>query len=357
MASFGLLGAIGGAAQGAGQALQSQLEHDRKLRLEELRTSNTRETNRMSNEQRHEFSLAEQKASDELYRARQNDQNAWALENRNTGTEYGRRIEELRGLMPEATNDELINIAYGRSGSDGPGRFASGSVKPITELTPATTPDGELIYEENSLGERMPKMVERTVGYSWLNSNGEAETSYIDGRGAPQPAPGGATAPGGNTAPPAALEFLEKNKKNPDAVRQFKEKYGYLPEGVSEPAPSADQSADPAAPDSASADAPTDQGRQGKKYGASLDEIFGAPARATAGAALNAVEPIVDPIRQSMDKTAAMGEYQRYRQLGYWEKDIPVEVLEAVLPFLKGEDAQKVANVIADKKYSVATRN
>lgn len=364
MSRMGALGAIGGAAGGLSKFLSEEMAQKRAMTLEQQRTENRLEANRMNNEMRHELSLKELKARDEMARARQSDQNAWELENRDNSTEYGQRISELQGLLPDATPEELVNIAYGRGSSDGPGSMVSGSIQKITEQVPMVGPDGKVMVELDDMGNEKVKFTDQVVGYSWLTPNGQTQTSYIDGRGATQPNPNpnpnqdpsSPPGPNGNAAPQEAIDDLMKNN-TPEMRKQFRDFYGFLPEGVGGPAPSTSQPAPSVAPDSVGAGAPPDHGRQGKKYGASLGEIFGTPAKATAEAASNAVAPIVDPIRQSMDKTAALGEYQRYKQLGYWEKDMPAEVLEAVLPYLKGEEAKKVANVIADSKYSVASRN
>jgi hypothetical protein len=59
MPSLGMLGAIGGAAKGFESFLSEELAMQRREKLENLRTSNDRETNRLSNNQRHENRLAE----------------------------------------------------------------------------------------------------------------------------------------------------------------------------------------------------------------------------------------------------------------------------------------------------------
>jgi len=59
MASMGLLGAVSGAAGGASKMLMADMEEARATRLENLRTTNTRETNRINNDQRNEQAMAQ----------------------------------------------------------------------------------------------------------------------------------------------------------------------------------------------------------------------------------------------------------------------------------------------------------
>lgn len=101
MPSMGMLGAISGGAQGFTMALKEQMEEARAIRLEELRTKNSRETNKIDADQRHgqrlaemevgnkqdlsklekghQYSLAQLKQSDEDARAREEISNQNAL--------------------------------------------------------------------------------------------------------------------------------------------------------------------------------------------------------------------------------------------------------------------------------------
>jgi len=100
MPSMGMLGAISGGAQGLNMAFKEQMEEARAVRLEELRTKNSRETNKIDADQRHgqrmsemevgnqqdlsklekghEYSLAQLKQSDEDARARMSQEDAAA---------------------------------------------------------------------------------------------------------------------------------------------------------------------------------------------------------------------------------------------------------------------------------------
>lgn len=66
MASMGMLGAVSGAAGGMAKIMMGDIEEARNMRLEQLRSTNARETNKMNNDQRHANSM-EQAAKGQEY--------------------------------------------------------------------------------------------------------------------------------------------------------------------------------------------------------------------------------------------------------------------------------------------------
>jgi hypothetical protein len=80
MPSMGVLGAIAGGAKGFSGYLSAEQEQKRQIALEELRTTNRRETNKIDAEMRNDMSLGRLEKSNELMMGRQEQANELSLQ-------------------------------------------------------------------------------------------------------------------------------------------------------------------------------------------------------------------------------------------------------------------------------------
>jgi hypothetical protein len=129
MPSLGTLGAIGGAAKGFNDYLTQELQFARQQKLEELRTRNQRETNRIDAEMRggmaterdktrHDFSLKELQERNKL--AIERDEASRTAGYGENQTDLERRITFLTRPIEEKgmglTREEALNIVSPRAG-------------------------------------------------------------------------------------------------------------------------------------------------------------------------------------------------------------------------------------------------
>lgn len=159
MPSIGVLGAIGGAAEGFSKFLSNEAQADRAARLEEIRAQNSRETNRQSNQQRHDLSLEELKAQEE---------SSIRVENE-TAPRYG-DVTEQSG-MPGQVNEKTNKF------EPLPARTSTSPFEKVVEAEePVYEADGVTPVIDQATGEQKMK----PVGFRYFTKSGEAGSSMAD---------------------------------------------------------------------------------------------------------------------------------------------------------------------------------
>jgi len=129
---MGLLGAVAGGAKGFGGFISAELQaereramealrQDNRLAMEEVRTTNRRETNRLNNEQQNDFRLGQLAQSDEYARDRiemerpsmQDETLTFEEDGQPSLTMYGQRNTKTNEFTPYRRPDESKESAYG----------------------------------------------------------------------------------------------------------------------------------------------------------------------------------------------------------------------------------------------------
>jgi hypothetical protein len=166
MASLGALGAIGGAAKGFSSFLEADLAQQREMKLEELKTTNRRETNRMDAEMRNEMALGREDVSQKnrLSLEEMRNKNALSMEEtrQSAPTSNQRDLQTLQELGLEDAVDRVYPKASSTQGT------------PYAKIDMAEEnivgPDGKDVQNEIT-GE----YEKRVTGFNVLDKNGNAQ--------------------------------------------------------------------------------------------------------------------------------------------------------------------------------------
>lgn len=266
MPSMGVLGAIKGGTSAFGSYLNDELAQQRAIALEELRTTNNRETNRINNEQRFKNAQTLQDLADKSPTANKRD--------------YQLLIDA--GVSPE---DAMARVFPGRAATSP--RSNQGVEPWMVDL--ADEQGNPVIGADGN-----PR--QKQIGYRYLDPQGVPQQVRFNAQG--QPGPGMDT-----PIPPDAIKFLEDN---PGLWPRFQEWYGeeaaeqYRPEQFKEGAgtPGTDRPVEPS-PAPPQAQAPVDS-----------QQVMGGPQETAQAAPPPQAAPQAAPQQTAAPPQAAAPSYQ-----------------------------------------------
>jgi hypothetical protein len=170
MPSLGALGAIGGAAKGFESFLTEDLKNQRAMKLEELKTTNRRETNKIDAEMRNEMAMGREstRAANQLSLEELRSQNQLSLEETRQGAPTS-NMQDLQALQELGVEDAVDRVYRPPSSYN-----SSGAPNPYAKIDVASEP----VLDER--GEPKINMItgepiERTTGFNVLGKDGSAQ--------------------------------------------------------------------------------------------------------------------------------------------------------------------------------------
>lgn len=365
MASMGFLGAVKGGADGFGKFLSEDMKMKRETRMEEIRTGNRRETNRIDAETRNELSLgrlAEQaKSYTELESLRQE----------------GRiELEEFRADNPSSESTALqTNLQFltqpVEEGGFGLGREeAMSMVAPRGSSTPtrqefiadlvkrSSGPDS--IFEPDEIMQRANRFADEL--YPQEQGPGGARS---------QPAQSGSPPGGGPLMRANSLDEARAMLKNaaPSATdEQIRAKlqaerpdlFDQAPPQAAAPAPRQTDAPAPS-PAPAVAAAPSSRVPTLSNMAQAMQGVYGGqgnPAQRIADGTSRAVRSAVDGMQGATDRSGLIMQYLNFKRAGVPYDEMPVPVLEAYIAELEPDHPEfdKIAQAIQSQSDAVAAR-